>query len=90
MAGILTGLEALDMARVLLRDRRAAARSMKRERRRGRLDVGDPWSWEGFVDKLFFNVRYAVRRLQQSPVFTMVAIVSLALGIGSYPGRRLQ
>ena len=35
------------------------------------------------MDKLMFNVRYAVRRLQQSPVFTMVAIVSLALGIGA-------
>ena len=63
--------------------KRHAAKSMTRERRRDQLGVRDLWSWEGFVDKLFFNVRYAVRRLRKSPVFTLVAIVSLGLGIGA-------
>ena len=39
--------------------------------------------WEGFADKLTFNVRYAIRRLCQNPVFTLLAILSLALGIGA-------
>ena len=30
---------------------RYAARSMKRERRRGRLDAGDLWSWEGGLNR---------------------------------------
>ena len=59
------------------------ARSVTREGRRGQFDAGELWCWEGFVDTLVFNVRYAVRRLLRSPVFTLVAIVSLGLGIGA-------
>ncbi len=40
-------------------------------------------SWEGTVDTLVLNVRYAVRRVARSPMFTAVAVVSLGLGIGA-------
>ena len=62
---------------------RYAGRSGTREGRRGQLDRGQRWSWEGFADELVFNIRYAVRRLVRSPGFTLVAIVSLGLGIGA-------
>ena len=35
------------------------------------------------MDTFVFNVRYAIRRLTRSPMFTLVAIVSLGLGIGA-------
>jgi predicted permease len=35
------------------------------------------------MDMLASNVRYAVRRLLRAPLFTLVAILSLALGIGA-------
>ncbi|NNL30738.1 MAG: hypothetical protein HKO77_06930, partial [Gemmatimonadetes bacterium] len=38
---------------------------------------------EGFVDALSRNVRYSLRRLARSPLFTVVAVVSLGLGIGA-------
>ena len=44
---------------------------------RGRANLGDA------MDGMWMNVRYAVRRLLRSPLFTLVAILSLALGIGA-------
>jgi len=62
---------------------RYARQSRQHERRRGRIGVETRGNWEGFVDTLVMNVRYSVRRLMKSPMFTLVAIVSLGLGIGA-------
>src|SRR5215470_13978524 len=34
------------------------------------------------MQELFSNLRYAVRQFRQSPIFTVAAILTLALGIG--------
>src|SRR6516225_11342765 len=46
-----------------------------RERVRG-------YGWENWIESLFADLRYAARRLWGNPGFTVVSVVTLALGIG--------
>jgi len=41
------------------------------------------YGWENFVETLFADLRYAVRRLVRNPSFAAVSVLTLALGIGA-------
>jgi predicted permease len=68
--------EALGVALRYTAERRRYRRSTRPGERAQR-------GWEGALETLVTNLRYAVRRLARSPLFTLIAIASLGLGIGA-------
>src|SRR5215475_8867095 len=45
-------------------------------------DCREVWGWPS-VEELFFDIRYGLRSLSHNPVFTVVALLTIAIGVAT-------
>jgi hypothetical protein len=81
-----------------LLNRRRLERELEREMAVHRAEMGEPhcfggtlrlreqsadvWGW-AWLDDLWHNLRYGMRQLRRTPGFALVAVLTLAVGIGA-------